>query len=230
MGIRIHKYLGYGLVDVKTIEGKIVDDRFNLLGYLLSEDRDYDEIWNIEGFSIYYKNFAEHPFIYLPTFKKWNLYDSVIQNTEYGIKNVFMIVPPGHNDWKRVDDIIDYTEENRTKKGPINRFEVYDCGIWPYQSSYIDLRTGEKENRLAQEFWFHYRSRQQERKIKTRKMHWDLCSNYASRLGFKTVSEATENLIPEVPEIVQLLCKYLCLFNDDETILHLKPMMYIYWG
>lgn len=39
-----------------------------------------------------------------------------------------------------------------------------------------------------------------------------------------------DNASPSPPEEVVALCKYLMLFNDDETAYELRPILYVWWA
>lgn len=234
MGIRIHKCIGYGLNDFK---GKS-DPRINPLGYL-GEDigwEDKDETWTKEGFYTYYKNHIEFAIYWDYVQKYFEVYDSVIFDDEYGMKNVLLISPSFFKSWQRYDDIIDYVE---AEKGSVNSCKVLTYGIWPYNGIYTDLRTYEelKDNKdlkefkhtLAREFLYSYNSSKCTSR-KQKKMFLEYAHLYATKLGFNDIETALKNIVPSVPEEIELLCKWLMLFNDDNTIKELKPMIYTYWG
>ena len=57
-----------------------------------------------------------------------------------------------------------------------------------------------------------------------------LAEKYAELMGFSDVEAAKRMLVPRVPDEIELLCRWLCLFNNDNTIFELKPMIYTYWS
>lgn len=235
MGIRVHKCIGYGLTDVKTDKkDQLIDDRFDPLGYLYADFEDREATWTPEGWVTYYKNHVECPwqtgFYKEKHYQGWDFDEIVIHETEYGLPNVLLLMPPlEHKSWRRYDDIIDYTEESARPRGQVNRFEVLNAGIWPHTARYTDLRTNKPADRLAHDFWFSVRSAIQASR-RRRPVHMENARNYAERMGFASVAEAEYFLAPEVPEEIQLMCKFLCLFSDEDTIYQLRPMIYVYWG
>lgn len=223
MGIRINKVLGYGLNDLKKN-----DPRINPLGWFGNETSwlEQEELWTKERFLIYYKNHIEWP-LYLGEIEKcFKLHNTVIHNEEYGMSNVLCISPPWFKDWSRYDDIIDYLEAGCS---PRNKCKVLTYGIWPYVGRFTDLRTHTDADDFAREFWFNLNSAQKVKK-KQREAHLLLAEKYAELMGFSDVEVAKRMLVPRVPDEIELLCRWLCLFNNDNTIFELKPMIYTYWS
>ena len=237
MGIRIHKCLGYGLTDVKTKKnGALIDERFNELGYLHADCQDREATWTKEGWITYFKNHADEDHVWHTSFykegryKDWEFDDQVVHRTEYGLRNVLLFIPPLYRDWQRCDNIIDYVEEAAKPKGQVNRYEVYDLGIWPNTGVYTDLRTNTRAGRTAHEFWSSVRSAKQARGKKRKAEMLSYAHFKAEKMGFADIEDAKKNLVPEVPEEIKLMCRFLCIFNDEDTIYQLRPMLYIYWG
>lgn len=244
MGIRIHKVLGYGLTDIKTKITKrrtfINDDRFNPLGWFLSDYEERDDIWSFDGFMYYWKNHRQETkyldydivfnLFYQEQIKEGkalpDIYNCVVYDNEYGLKNLLLIIPPSSvNEWYRYDNIIDYHEEIETNSSLSNRYIHIPWGIFPWYGCFTNLqgqRYTKINSSLASEF---IRTKINKRKGYTKQLEF-----YAKQLGFSSAKEAAKNIIPLIPEEVIVFCKYLNLFNDIDTIYQLRPMLYIYWS
>lgn len=222
MGIRIHKCIGYGLVDV--VEN---DSRINPIGYLGGDVgwEEKEDIWTKEGFLRYYKNHSRIP-IYSDFIRRYfQPYNSVIRDDEFGCDNVLLICPSWFRDWNRYDDIIDYVENG----GRIdNTWKILNGGIYPYSGAYTDLRTYKDASRFASEFWYNLNSI--ETSSKYNDVHRNLAEHHAKEMGFDSVDEAVTNIIPKVPDVIVMLCDWLNLFSNPITALELKPILYVYWG
>ncbi len=214
MGVRVHKILGYGLVDVKTEDGEIVDDRFNI---------DFIDKFNTEEFSIEsYISFLtslENDYecqIEINTVKnkKWHIYDSIQHDSEYGLPEVFCIIPVGFSDWRRYDDTIDYYEETINKKQK-NHFQVIPFGIFPWQGFYADVRRKKIFKGIEQEIASALKRNLQKNKEESIK-----------RIGIFSV----DDIQPVVPKSIFYLCEFLNVFNIEDTVWTLKPMLYTYWS
>jgi hypothetical protein len=135
MGIRIHKMLGYGLTNVQTEGYYLNDPRFNPEGIMSRDIRDYqdeekfsaqkyidwlqrkydaleeehgdreidavsrkiDYGWEIDAVNRHI-NGRNH----------WDVHSSFVHEIEYGIPNVFCIVPPmSYDQWYRYDDMLE---------------------------------------------------------------------------------------------------------------------------
>lgn len=223
MGIRIHKFLGYGLDDVKCSKGYISDERFNLVDGYFSKDKDVesfemsdfikyivgeaDKEKKAEGFTMLTFDIQQ-----LKT-QKWDFYDVIRHESEFGMKKV-VVFRPFLKDWLRYDDIIDYMEAKDCK----NRLKVLDRPIFPYES-WIDKNTGHPYIMIKG------------KKTMCHDIIRDLNFGfYRDDLGFKNEKEARENIVPLVPEIIRKYCEYLKVFKDKSTCLTLKPMIYTYWS
>jgi hypothetical protein len=247
MGIRIKKMLGYGLTDVKydKEEDKIIDDRFNPLGYLLSDWEDQEEIWTRDGWIKFADNHIEEYDLHMHNrffnnfkpLKSWEPYDSIVYDEEFGDEKVFLIIPPEHayrtgEGWIRNDNIIDYHEEYiLNKDGGAPRHHFVDGGIWPYQSSYDNKKTGKRLDRNAHEWRYDYRLVNKDLiDFRTIHMMWQFLDKFAKKMGFDGYLDAEENIVPMIPGEVKAFCEWLNLFNDESTIWELKPLLYIYWS
>src|SRR5687767_2089616 len=117
MGIRIHKFMGYGLDDIKAENYAISDSRINVDSLVFA---DYDDTtaedyvtwleqrypdggtldghWNLDRWAI--KDSSA-------TGKKIYLSDAWAWSPEYGMDNVLVLKPLSMSDWSRFDDGLD---------------------------------------------------------------------------------------------------------------------------
>jgi hypothetical protein len=238
MGIRVHKSIGFGLTDIGTRKtrghGRVLDDpRINPRGYLgVPDDEREHERFSFERyveFAAKFKwtmptragrrrrrwspdleNFHVQPGPRdeedyheqkLAEIKRGFPYFSVEHDTEYGMPEVLLVVPPAMTpEWRRYDEALDWCEETQCH-GLKNRVIELKVPPYPWNPSREDLKTGDL---LPGD-------------------EWCLASkDYADVPGtdWRWV----------VPAEVAVICKFLKLFKDDETIRNLKPLLYVWWS
>jgi hypothetical protein len=225
MALRVHKLLGYGLVNLIPN-----DPRLNTEGFFASKDPIEDfhlgkffkylqetdaEKWRVELFSIAY----DFP----------HLLDCIYKG-KIGNKEILCICPPNKAMvWHRFDDVIDYVEESEIH-GQTNWYKVFSSGL-PSCRYYMDKRTGVKLSTPSSLDFLKtvslYTSPQ--RRNSEKLTDEAALSSLASELGFANVNEAVENVVPFVPPVMVEFCKFLSIFNDEQTVLDLKPMLCVYW-
>jgi len=258
MGIRIHKFLGYGLTDVKADINNwiIIDDRFNPdskvtnWDYLDSEERldDYKEFLKGKMKKTKYKEggkvekidsdemdlFLELHFL---NNKDVSLFDCVEYDMEFGMENVILFIPPGHgDDWHRYDDVIDYYEfyyhydvDNDSDMTFVKELKM---GIYPYDYGYCDKRTGERLDNLHVRGHLQLKMERMKQSFEEKNIldeYYIVLNESAKKLGFKNSEDADENMLPEVPDSIRAWCEYLKVFKDEKTVYQLKPMIYQVW-
>lgn len=235
MGIRIHKCLGYGLNDIKTKKGKIVDERFNLVdGYFASGDTEED--FKFEDFKTYLKNLDDKMrkekkssmiALDIMTLKESNkfydFYNVIHYENEYGLKNV-LLIQPFHKDWSRYDDMMDYIE-NPTK----NRVKILDRALYPYLSftnkqTKLNHMVVDDYNIDCIEIKRNMNYLIEQKASKKRK------DELAKEYGFTSFKEMNETIVPSKPEILFEICKFTKMFKDINTVYDLKPMIYEWWS
>lgn len=248
MGIRIHKMIGYGLNDVKTKKGELTDDRFHPEG-VMSPDYEKRDQYTREGFiewlaspdSLRLLNFGFHvtmdfeinveKSILIDQKRADNFQYQFHFNAEFGLKKVLCITPLTQPEWHRYDNTLDYEEETmkRRKNGnACNYVKMSINGFYPYSSSFIDDRTG---NRIASSEGLEF----------FRCMYWTNLFDgdearergleyFSKRIGFTSVEEAKQHFAPAIPFSIIAQCIYGKLFKDPNTIWKLRPMMYVYWS
>lgn len=242
MGIRIHKFIGYGLNDLKfDDQERLIDDRINndALGsttYLDGSDKEYWE-WleavNNDREEPWEKNFLDAHYLKEKIEKKsktdW-IFDCIAHNPEYGRASTIVIRPFSCKDWSRYDDVIDYMEETylyepSKKYSYMPRVDVFKHGIYPFNALYMDVRTGERLDSNIMP-WIRARSANED------EAPYDSSTldELAKIVGFDNHQEADENVAPVVPLEIQDIANYLKLFTDDKVLTQLRPMLYTYWG
>lgn len=240
MGIRVHKMLGYGFVDVAFKKNKITDSRFasNGLGKI-----SYEEATNKYSFDGYaqflkekldqtkedsHKSFEIKMQLHFLKDNKershYDFYRCFVHNAEYGLKNVFCIVPPDcYKTWYRYDDTIDYYDEReRFAEGDGAYFKVFDDGLYPYNGLFWDVATGESIRN-----WAAYRRLINSGTHETDGSALDLAKALIAKDNWNEIISRINSI---VPASVELLCEYTQLFSDANTFRTLKPMKYVYWG
>lgn len=243
MGIRIHKMIGYGLDDVKYDNEKceMIDPRFSKTGYFGMDCYKQEDNFTDEGFDEYVSRAIAEDTSDLKllqrgrstTKKKKGHYsyedsisDCVVYDPEFGLDNVVLFTPPGFNkNWKRYDDIIDYYEPSHHEAdgGIGSGITLLKRTIWPFES-YVDCRTM-PPTRLNSLQWSLFVDSNQDNK------YAEGCAEaFVKTMNFESVEEMRKMIRPIVPEELVVLLKYLNVFENEEDIHQLKPMLYWYWG
>lgn len=216
MGIRIHKILGYGLDDIQVDGYNLVDPRINI--------ENFNNIWNLTLDD--YKEFVKEDVVESAMINqvKNTWFHPIIHDAEYGIPNVLCVTPPGYG-WSRHDDIIDWVEETYIKD-PRNEngkdwYEMLPDGIFPFNGLYMNANTNENfmgdQHHLAGMF-------------KRSSFAGLMEDAVAIELGFSSAEEAVEKIVPSIPDSVINVCKFIEIFNNEEDIFSLRPMIYCYWA
>lgn len=245
MGIRIHKQLGYGLVDVKTEKYQIIDERFNSKG-LMRVDYEDREKWNIAGYKAWLqarkdkiceenkcvelKDEIGCAFEYVMELMtlddvKHDLEYCFTYNAEYGLPTVFNITPiHSISQWQRYDDFIDTIEASIYDDihPECNYYKLMSYNLFP-NCNYWDTRTGiEIKNAYLYERLLGYKT--------TTPNVPEYQEHLAQLIGFEDAESCFKYLRPAVPKNISLLCEYCEIFNDLNTIRELQPMLYVYWS
>ncbi|RTK96120.1 MAG: hypothetical protein EKK64_04780 [Neisseriaceae bacterium] len=222
MGTRVNKVLGWGLIDVKTKSEKIIDPRFNKEGFLFE---DYEMSFNQLDLIEELKKAKDEKTLDLDLSysikalneKKSCIYDIV----HYNCKKTICFASLWNEDHRRHDDPIDYHEEcaiaEKNKNYSLkDKVLLLNSGIYPFLS-YMDSRTGKKLG----DFAFHAK-----RLINTGQQ---VDEHTLAVLGFKDTKECKEFMHPVIPDSLIVSLKYLKIFNDDNTIFQLRPMIFTFW-
>lgn len=247
MGIRVNKFLGYGLTDVEHEDYEMKDQRLDLsvLDDLYERDRLDEYRAFIESRP---KNRYDMPPAYLDygwfldrerpesqqsrRSSRRTLDDCFVWGAEYRLGSVFAVQPLSCSDWSRTDDPIDWVEETyrweSDAEPQINHVQTLPHGIYPWNSSYMDARDGRK---LPDSVMPIIRSMSH-----AREMDYDLATELEDYrylwepMGFSTAQETVNLIAPVIPEEVQLLCEFVGIFTSPDIWLQLRPLVYVYWA
>lgn len=224
MGIRVHKFLGWGLIDVQPKDERINGESWLLHGEDAPEPEEY-LAWlepRRDGvrFTLDYAHLKHLP----PPSGKW---DRERDLTDCAVhRDVLALRPFAHPDWCRFDDTIDYMEETYPETGQPqrNRIKLYDHGPWPYNGVYMDKRDGRVLPSDIMTWWrlVNDNPHDAEGRAKALKVFAEVC-------GFASHEEAAENVRPEVPQEIRDLAEFASLFTSDTVWLQLRPLLYTYW-
>lgn len=246
MGIRIHKTLGYAIRGIRFSKKSYTytDKRINPLGYLgLDTDHESKEdIWTLDGYLRYCKyhldsfNYHWEKLFFKKPYAKgvyWDIYKYVIEDIEYGIPGVLMFVPTTNSmSWNRYDNTIDYYEHYQQHEKSIDSLHFLNVPLYPY-SGYMNSLTGQVYKKEQATIARHFSSTVRDKKNqkpqlkKKSEIFIEVC---AKALNFESVKKAKKNIAPEIPPELITLIRYLCIFENDETIFQLRPAIYTYWG
>lgn len=232
MGIRVHKFLGYGLTDVKPKDERINWDSW-LLNYEGAPEPEEYLAWlesrqDDRRFSLDYAHLKH----LAPSDGKWDprrsLDECCVWRDEFGLPEVLALRPFAHPDWCRFDDTIDYMEETypwSDEWSQQNRVKVYEHGPWPYIARYMDKRDGRVLPQDIMVWWrlVNDNPRDAEGRAKALEI-------FAATCGFASHEEAAENVRPEVPEEIRDLAEFAALFTSETAWLQLRPLLYTYWA
>ena len=256
MGIRIHKCIGYGVLDFKGDK----DSRFkpHMFDYDYMEDKNISlkelDKWasdNWEECLGVCKTDLASGFRYdindpkdKETLKKHMLGDLgiypninnisvsdgiVIPNDDYGKKNVLYLRPPSHENWERYDDIIDHCENGEGTLGNKDKAKVLKnswCGIWPYSIGMVRFRGKAIEGSRGG------------RDYNQGSMGPSEYSQLTGRWSRKAPPIASGELLEDfqnnwrmhIPTELIIMLQYLDICVDLKTFLgELKPIIYEYW-
>lgn len=243
MGIRVHKALGYALVDVQTDgHGYITDPRINAKSPLIHW-RENKPKGNLESYMKFLskkiaaepdnfdikmdlqslRNRVENPSKIIP-----DPYRAATHEFEGGLANVLMLTPINDiDDWKRTDDIIDYYEDhlNNPEYEGSPTIRLIKDGIYPYSGSYVNARTAETIKWARLDVLKFVRRAYEEGT--TSKAEYQ---TFIEKIGFESEADMDANLCPKIPESVKLLIEWGKLFVSSETIYQLRPYVYTYWN
>lgn len=229
MGIRVHKFLGWGLTDVKPEDERINWDTW-LLGYEGAPSPEDYLAWlekrqDDQRFTLDYAHLKHLP----PPSGKWDrdrdMTGCAVHRDEFGLPEVLVLRPLAHHDWFRFDDTIDYMEETYpwTDGSQQNRVKVYDHGPFPYNAAYMDMRDGRVLPRDVMTWWrLQSDASGSDDKAKALEI-------FAKGCGFASHAEALENVRPEVPEEIRDLAEFAQLFTHAGVWRQLRPLLYTYW-
>jgi hypothetical protein len=242
MGIRVRKFLGWGLTDLEPGEkghGQ-ADSRVNwdspLLGWDSAESapRAYYE-W-LEGrrlalgerfsFSLDWAMLR-----HTDSRPGDSLRDSVAYDPEYGLPEVLALRPVAKTDWSRYDDDIDYMTETYPwrEDSQTSHVQVFDHPPFPFNGADMDSRDGRKLPDLVLPWWQLMHRRETPGSAETG-FALGALDRLAREMGFAGQDEAKSCVIPLIPEEIRDLAGYGALFTGPDVWLQLRPLLYTWWA
>lgn len=222
MGIRVHKVLGYGLLDaLLSYEKGWQDPRVNkealeeiyerkpedFVEFLKAKKLEEPDNFELSLSISMLKNESKLHH------RAWEPSDSV-HSDPHNTSNVLVFTPPGYQDWRRYDDIIDYAEICYFgTEGSVNSIKPFDVPIYPFLS-WMDKNTGERLVREEDDNAF-----------------------IVARLRGDTKYELTspellalkERMAPMVPWCVRHFIEFSKIL-DMEAVKDLRPVIFTYWS
>jgi len=230
MSIRINKVLGYGLVDLDVERnGELSDDsRFNKTTCLDEDTYDGNHTENFVKFlKEKYTNERTPSILHWVEREKINInwiHNTIIHESEFGMPDVVLFVPPMVNeDWRQHDNTISYYEETIQHEQQ-SHVQLLSRPIYPYES-YVDLRNSPPTRLNLTQFSDVNLIKDKEFGTK----HPQAAHKLVQNMGFDNRTELNENIVPIVPDALVDLLEFLNIFKDNNTIYQLKPMIYTYW-
>ncbi len=241
MGTRIHKSIGYALTDIIydcdnwTVEN---DGRFDPEGWMMLDWEEKEDRYTLEGFTEHLdallpkNDEIDHAVFDLMLLRKQitegdvkELYHYMHYDMEFGDGNVLLFIPPGHNNWTRYDDIIDYYDpaNRETDAGITNSVIPIDRALWPYES-YVNLKT-------MPPVMLNSRQQHLYNTVKYRGLEkYTEVDQILRKLGLDTAEEFKTHIAPIIPQGLVELLRYVKMFKDEKFIFELRPIIYGYWG
>lgn len=250
MGIRIHKTLGYGFNDFKYENGAIVDDRINPNGYLPlfhEDDGLAEEKYSLEKYKTFLQNKieAEKDDILNLTLrfdlsdideltnkkrKRFAFYNSITHEPEFR-ENVLLFLPPFNEGWHRYDDVIDYYEELSVNNNSDLKDKLVEIkgGIYPYNGSYINLKTLGRPDSLLEDQIKIDRIIDRMLRLNDYEIPEEIKA-FLEKGGFDDIEDFQKSYVPVVPRCIVAMCEFLEIFKDPKIIYTMKPYYFSYWS
>lgn len=238
MGIRIHKFLGYGLDSVTENDPRINFDSWilhceNYPG--LSEYQEWlsareESLRGYHSLDLWHlRDAGKHP---PPADSRWrkdqDLLNCVAWNCEATAPRPLVLRLLSMPDWSRNDDTIDYTQETFLARSygleaVTDRLEMVNACIYPWDGQYMDDRTGDRLDQKIM-MWVRSRNRSLEEPVSPGTL--DL---FAQEAGFTDHAEAQAHVFPVVPQEIRDLAEFSGVFTDETVWRQMKPLLYTYW-
>ena len=245
MGIRIHKMMGYGLGDIKTKNGKIIDERFNpfpedgwgiaedtvkeFLGWLKKERMQARKLcaW-ADNNRIPENNYDSDIGQIINYFENGGENSPFIYyDAEYGNSKVMMFCPIECPDWCRYDNTIDYYEFGSEPKNKINWFKN-SCGIYPWLGMVKKQGSADFSGDVYEPL---YKSPPFFNPAEFNMMIGVFSKKSKPTTTLEHVDYLIKNYRCCIPDSILLYTKFLGIFkNWEQTIQELKPGIYTYWS
>lgn len=256
MGIRVHKVIGYGLIDLKCKKHTIVDPRINPDGYLGGDWERKENDYTKEGYVKFLNKL--HDSIKITRKKDANCTRAELDQkwAKFNVRWELNWFKDGSlaehlknwTPWQSVIHQSEYGLPNVLLICPPEQLES-----WRHYDDTIDYYEENLRRENGEEVWNRYQllpngaypydsfyiDSRDGRKIKDGHDYKRLFpymkapgakDEAAKKMGFANFKELQKFMKPCVPNSVIYLSKYLKLFKDENMVYSLKPMIYTYWS
>lgn len=229
MSVRVRKFLGYGLADVRFRAGRVADARINPACPLVNPDADEPDTdayaaWLADNSSDPNGSFDAHLISNRsarPRLASRRLSDCCELEDPSGSTGAMLLAPFSCPDWARSDDPIDWVAETYlTQPAQQRRLDGLPDGLYPWGSRFMDARDGRELPT--------YEAARYKRAVNDPAGHWDL-DGYAQALGFDHHPDAQQHMAPFVPYELRDLADYTKLFRKPDAWTQLRPMLLTHW-
>lgn len=257
MGLRIHKALGWGIDDVIVTSddrdnARVADPRFNPSSVVFTyENRDnftdaaylahiedvmgeatVESVMNdTEG--LFVSKFMVEEMIKSKLARHWDymVMDGMIYQPLGNHKAAVLIIPPGNSDsWLRSDSPVDHYESLVDSGNSITP-TVKKLSVTPYPySGVMNAKTGEKIDGPLVRTFSKITNLMLTADEEGRKGLPELGLALAKKMGFESLNEANDAIVPYVPGDVRDFAAWTGLFADDNAWKDLRPMVFTYWA
>lgn len=246
MGFRVNKILGYGITDFKGFDK---DDRLksDILQVIENDPNKY----NSENFKQYVYDYLKKTdwndsygnlvwnFYFDETIHKKkqlsNHFNSTLINCDssellyrfmiYDDENessVLLFTNPIDTTWWRIDNTIDYYEEDGI---PDEKVKVIEYGIYPYNSIFHDIR-----NKNIVQFQLVHAIKSIQKNGGSDDIKNEVINKLLEQSSFKNYDEYKRYCNVVVPEVIVMYLNFVDFFNKDKySALELTPMLYTVW-
>lgn len=247
MSIRIHKALGWGLENVKDMEDPRVNwdspylqgrshkhTRHHYYDYLETLREGADRWSDPVGEMAMMRANESQPYLHnggrLEDPKDCVHYDF---DDETHL-STFLIRPIADPDYYRVDDTLDWVQDEMIDDlGLEQRTQRLWSNPWPRDATWMNAHTGERLTNQDGLLMTWVRASQAalppERRRPCEGALFQALELIAHEMGFSSIEEAEETVVPNVPWDIRNLVEFGQLFTNSRTVLELRPMLLTYW-
>lgn len=240
MSIRIHKALGWGLLDVPEDDPRI-DWESPLIqreSGRYGRDRYYSYLEKLrEGADRWTDPIGEMALIRACEHEGLKLgqpCDRIHFDLEDRETSTFLVQPFSCPDWHRWDDTMDWVQDEMIDdRGLDPHTDLLYANPWPFDSTRMNRHTGERITNQDGTLMTWVRA-SQIALPPARRRPWkgDLLralDMLAQEMGLKDHAEAVDTVVPNVPHEIRRLAEFGKVFVDPATVLELRPMLFTYW-
>lgn len=247
MASRLHKVIGYGLVDLAVEKNQygsetVIDPRLNLDSPLLYWDRFEEEdeefeIPSVEDYAAWLKQRGDRDdraeIALLRAHADGDMIDCVVSEKEGGLGRVLVLTAPAWvHRWKRCDDSIDWAEMTLHPEGAesVPAVTLLKHAPSPFQDRLMDSADGTELDSNAGRFLHLAEAGLPNSDLDELVSTIRPLRPNDDRPVFYSAAEARGRIVPAVPSDIRNLIEFGAIFTDPETWLQLRPILYTYWG